>query len=576
MAPFPSIRSLLCLLVPGFVLTASVVYGATQEPSQKAFFVVEYQPTGGPCPAQQYHNEFMFNGRTPTAYTCDDTHAQVGVGLTCADAQAVFAFPVFCENTVYPEWTYGCLPFNPGTLEGKTCDPKPQCKTCDGNAPADPQNSVGDPVDLTTGYVAQTPVDLDLGHGLRFARHYSSASAGQTGVMGKGWEHSLQWTIQSRTTAALHQPLVFVHPPFRTAAVFVQTSPSSPYRGSLTDDGSLTVDSNGTAHYTAVDGTVASFSSASQLISIQPVGEPLITVTYNGNSTTYSNGQQTIVVTTSSGMVSGVTGGGQSWSYTYDSSRNLHTVTGPDPTNPNGTITWTYSYGNPGFLTGISRSDLTQPLATWTYGTALPTFPTPPVATADEQALEQPLSFSYSVPDGNHLLTTVSAGSNQLAVFDTTNGMIFGVTNPRGPANPNSSGVNPVPGGAGVPVPFVSQTVDSGLRTQTKTDKNGNVTSYLNYDPRTNPGSIQEKDAHGNLVRRRDYTYHPTLEAPLTVTETSAVTGVFGDKVETFDYDDPSAPGYNPLTPNANPTIHLFSQTVAGKDSERNWRHGRP
>jgi hypothetical protein len=36
---------------------------------------------------------------------------------------------------------------------------------------------VGDPVDLTTAALSLDPVDLDLGHGLRFARHYSSKTS---------------------------------------------------------------------------------------------------------------------------------------------------------------------------------------------------------------------------------------------------------------------------------------------------------------------------------------------------------------------------------------------------------------
>ncbi|HME72643.1 MAG TPA: RHS repeat-associated core domain-containing protein [Myxococcota bacterium] len=499
------------------------------------------------------------------AYPCDGSGSSPENGLT-SDQSVAFTGIAF---------NYCQTASNPGPFLVNECNlgqEEPAAKD-GGSCPAttaaeDPGNALGDPVDVTTGFLSLTPTDFDLGHGLRFARHYSTAAAqagGTVGPMGLGWGHSLQWTLQRPTdTSGFNLSLVLIHAPFRTPAVFMKSQTGSNYLPSQRGDGSVTVDADGTLHYTAEDGTVATFSPppSNQLISLQPVGDPLITVSANGNTTTYSNGQQTIVVTTNAGQVSTVTGGGQTWSYTYDASQNLKTVTGPDPTSPGGsnTITWTYAYGTAG-LTEIDRSDLTQPLATWTYG---PSYPTNLVGTANEPTLDQPLSFSYSNYSSTTLNTTVSAGSNQLAVFNTANGVISSVTNPSGPPNPSQSGVN-VPGGAGVPVPFASATTNSVVQWQTKTDKNGNVTSYSNYDAFGNPGSISESDSQGNLVRQRAYTYHPVLKTPLTITEASAVTGVFGDKVTTLDYDDPSAPGYNPLTPNANPTIHLFTKIVTGK-----------
>jgi RHS repeat-associated protein len=435
------------------------------------------------------------------------------------------------------------------------------CEACKERA-----NLLGDPINVTNGNLDQTPTDFDLGRGLRFARHYNSANSAQTGPMGLGWEHSLQWTLQRATGQGPPSlPIVFVHPPFHTPAVFIESSlTSNTYLGSQRSDGAITVDGDGTVHYTSENGTVAVFSPSNQLTSIQPVNQPQILVSYSGNATTYSNNQQQIVITTTGGMVSSVAGGGQSWSYTYDSSQNLKTVSGPDPTNSTNTITWTYSYASPGFLIGVNRSDLGQ-LASWTYSPA--PFSTL-IATADDPTLEQPLSFAYQNPDANHLVTTVSVGSTPLAVFDTTNEIIFKATNPQGPPNPsaNSQAPSSVPGGAGAPVPFWMGTVDVAARWQTKTDKNGNVTSYSNYDAQGNPGSISESDSKGILIRHRGYSYHPVLKTPVIVKEASAITGVFGDKVTTFDYDDPSDPLNNPLpAPNTRPTTHLFRKTVTGK-----------
>jgi hypothetical protein len=127
------------------------------------------------------------------------------------------------------------------------------------------------------------------------------------------------------------------------------------------------------------------------------------------------------------------------------------------------------------------------------------------VLTADEPALEQPLTFAYTVPETNRLQTTVKNASSQtLAVFDSTNDMIRTVANSSGPAAP-------VPGGPGVPVPFDEGTIEtvSGattLRWRTKTDPNGNVTLFEDYDAQ---GRAQHGRTPRFCARRRTRVPYP-------------------------------------------------------------------
>jgi YD repeat-containing protein len=420
------------------------------------------------------------------------------------DLSQVTGFPN--DGSIYSVFPYyPCVPAKLGPWTLNKCAANQEPNQCKGGPPAPdasaaPSNALGDPVDVTTGALDQTPTDFDLGHGLRFARHYSSARLSGSAPapqdpMGYAWEHSLEWSIQRRTDPSANLPLIFVRSPFHATTSFIGSQTGNSYTPSQRGDGSLTIDTGGTAHYTAENGTVATFSPSNQLLTLQPLGEPLINVSTGTNSTTYSNGQQVIVITTYSsganaGQISTVTGGGQTWNYTYDGSQNLQTVTGPDPTSTTGgTITWTYGYSGAGLLSSITRSDLpqNQTLASWAYNSLYAGL----VSAADEPTLDQPLSFSYSNYSSTSLNTTVSAGSNQLAVFNTTNSVVSTVTNQSSgaPTNPNPYGVNPVPGGAGVPVPFALATTDSLNRWQTQTDKNGNVTSYSNYDAFWNPAA---------------------------------------------------------------------------------------
>jgi YD repeat-containing protein len=101
-------------------------------------------------------------------------------------------------------------------------------------------------------------------------------------------------------------------------------------------------------------GVQADFDPPDRLVALLVPGEPAIAVSYAGSTTTYSDGSRSIAVTTyasgtNAGRVSTVVAGGETWSYGYDASQNLTSVTGPDPStpSPSDTITWTYVYTTP-------------------------------------------------------------------------------------------------------------------------------------------------------------------------------------------------------------------------------------
>jgi len=503
-----------------------------------------------------------------------DTGAQTG---SCNDGGSV-------ANGI-PGQSPGC--YEPGQVTigpliangcGKNHDDPPACKA--GGSTSDLRRSnaglVGDPVDLRTGALSLDPVDVDLGRGLRFARHYSSKTTVQS-VLGKSWAHSLDWKL-FRMTAGPY-PVVIVKEPLRPAVAFA-TNGSDGYVTSALNGGSVTVDGSGVVHYTSDTGIEGDFDTLNRLVALRPPGEPEIAVSYGTDSTTFSNGSQTLVVSVypsghaSAGLVASVAANGEIWSYAYNSGKYLTTVIGPDPSTPSttDTVTWSYVYtaGSSNRIARIDRSSGagTTTLATWTWSGQNR------VSSADEPALEQALQFSYATPQTNVLRSTVSNASGQtLAVFESdtevTKGILTSVTNSSGP-------MAPLPGGAGVPVPFVAATTTGtpSRLLETKTDKNGNVTLYEDYDEHGHPRRIVEGWIDGagapgvfsvddTWARSREYTYHPVLGEPLTITEASAIPGA-PEKVTTFDYDDQAAPGDNPSVPNEEPTSRMHGRIEQG------------
>ena len=509
-----------------------------------------------------------------------------GSGYLFTSTIAIYSCDTGAPGCAYPQpspplpTSNGCFPEGVviAPLVTDSCskakdDPR-ECKIGGNSSDATRGNAglVGDPVDLTTGALSLDPVDVDLGNGLRFARHYSSKTTFQT-TMGKSWSHGLEWKL-FRATAGSY-PVVMVKEPLRPTIAFASDGTS--YTTSVLNGGSVSVEANGVVHYKSDLGVEADFDAQNQLIALRQPGKPEIAVSHGANSTTFTNGSQSLVLSfyssgTHAGLVSSVVANGETWTYAYNSSKYLTTVVGPDPSTPSttDTVTSTYVY-TPATSNRITRIDRTTgagttTLATWTY-TASPFR----VSSADEPALEQPLQFSYSTPSGILRTTVKNASSQTLALFDTStaSGVLTSVTNPTGP-------LAPLPGGPGVPVPTVATTTVSATNplTRTETDRNGNVTLYDNYDDNGRPQSIVEGWVDGPgapgvfsvddiWARWREYTYHPVLDDPLTIAEESVISGA-PDKVTTFDYDDPLAPGDNPAIPNEDPTGRMHARVEAG------------
>jgi hypothetical protein len=110
--------------------------------------------------------------------------------------------------------------------------------------------------------------------------------------------------------------------------------------------------------------------------------------------------------------------------------------------------------------------------------------------------------------------------------------------------------------------------------TKTQTDQNGNITLFENYDSDARPGRVVEgwidgtaqpgvfsaDDTFASLV---ETTWHPVLREPLVETSPSVLPGG-GTRATIYDYDDPAAPGDNPLVPNQAPTQRIYARIEQG------------
>jgi RHS repeat-associated protein len=190
--------------------------------------------------------------------------------------------------------------------------------------------------------------------------------------------------------------------------------------------------------------------------------------------------------------------------------------------------------------------------------------------------------ISYTTGAGLLSATVRNASSELLAVYQSkysantvadpiraTTGLITSVSNATGP-------VAPVPGGAGVDVPFIAQTTigPKSPLVKERTDKRGNKTLFENYDNQdrpgrevkgwvdgpSSPGVFSPDDTYAAL---EETVWHPVLQKPLIEYKPSVMPGG-GTRSMIYDYDDPATPGDNPAVPNQAPTQRVHAVTEQG------------
>ena len=468
-----------------------------------------------------------------------------------------------CQTDEHNAWSNALTPEQcaPVAAVYDECDPGPEPPGCGG-----PTNNVGscigDPVDVTTGNLEQMATDLDLGRGLAFTRHYASDEGSTTASpLGPHWRSSLDWRLvydapdPTVETALVWRPLGGSDLFLRFTSPITQTA--SPWTGGTHAQGGVTGGPASGFVYTHRDGTRVYFDGQTrQLEKIEPPGEAPIVAQATGSLTTFRQGEACLAVTRAAGRVESVasrpaatcdTGpNDQLWTYAYDAAGCLHTVTangypGVDPPQgqTQGVVSWSYTYeqGSCARLERVERAvnSVISQVSQWTYDVA------GRVTSIDEPALDQKLSLAY--PETAPAVTEVRDASGAVLLATVT-------------ASANRTRIESVSGlgGPGFAVPFKDATFTEGPGLagapeglwRTTTDLNDVKTLYEEHDTRGRPRFVTEgwRDLNGNGVidgtetyeRRREHTYHPRLDAPLTITQRSVLSPA-GNRVETSVYD---------------------------------------
>jgi RHS repeat-associated protein len=347
---------------------------------------------------------------------------------------------------------------------------------------------------------------------------------------------------------------VIVRRPLHHPAAFVKLAGDTDWRAPGRTQGALAGDVSGPLTYTAPDGTQVDFGAANELLAIRPPGEPQIDVTASGDMRTFTNGLNTLAIVHEGasdphpGKVKEVWADGvERASFTYDAARFLTAASVLDPGDLSTLVGWSFVYdaGNPARLKTITRTAGSEVTTwSWTY------VPNQVMAqTADEPALDQPLGFDWSDPSQ----PSVTAGGQTVATLDVQDGIVLGASGSGAP---------------GIALPWASATVESEGsfirgRVQTRTDPRGYLTRYADYDARDRPGRVVEAEGQPE-ERVTEYLWHPRLDQPREITRESTLTGLMEART-VFDYDDPAAPGDDPLEPNESPTDLVFAQIESGK-----------
>jgi RHS repeat-associated protein len=203
------------------------------------------------------------------------------------------------------------------------------CKSAVG---AMPQDSVGEPINVTNGntYLQQTDYSLPgAGPATNITRTYNSVFQ-RSGLFGKGWSTDYDEALQIYTSTFVRW--------FRAdgqATNFMRSSGSGPFAPVEGDfHGSLTQNGDSSFTLSFKDGSVHRFSSAGKLLSLVDINGNQTTLTYTSGklaSIMDPFGRVVTATTDSSGRVLTLTDGiGKFATYVYGSSGELTSVTYAD------------------------------------------------------------------------------------------------------------------------------------------------------------------------------------------------------------------------------------------------------
>lgn len=362
------------------------------------------------------------------------------------------------------------------------------------------ETSVGNPINFSLGFKHETVTDYSSGS-LSFTRQYRSDASWYTGHAGANWRHNYDLSVLSDGTNAT----------VTTAQGLVYTFENTGSGWSvITDDSNFTAtleDTAGGFTFTDTNDARYYFDSIGKVTRIEYRAGDSLNLAYDGSNRLISvtDEQGKTLVFTYSGLesrVSTMTTEDGIYSYSYDANGNLETVTKPD------TKVITYHYEDTNFInamTGITDEKNVR-YSTYSYDTQ-------GRAVSSEHANGvNNFTIAYNADDS--VTTTNPLGKQTTFYFETIKG-VRRIVNVDGHASANCAAANK------------AYTYDANGWIASKTDWNGNVTSYIR-DSRGLVTSMSEADG-STESRTTTYTYDPVYRLPDVITEVGLTTN--------YDYD---------------------------------------
>ncbi len=488
-----------------------------------------------------------FRSSTPAAL-CPPTsligHTNTCYSYSLSEAGCVFTYVnPHCSRVVgtiaytlpiIPITTYSC-PAG-GRVSGTSCINAPACplgqirNAITGKCGLPPKNNggndcnkgnninFGNPINAGTGNKWQHETDLTGdAFGLTFDRYYNASITANTANLGAGWLHAYTRSSTVQSTGAwvtIRRNDGKEYNFQQNAGVWITDADVPDRLDELKDSSNIRIG----WRYTTADNAIETYNASGKLTSITDPSGLTQTLTYSDTSTpatiaattdllisvTDSFGRQLAFSYDSNNRISTLTDpAGGVYRYGYDANNNLASVTYPDGASK------TYHYENTSFpnaLTGITDENGNR-FATYTYDAQGHATSTEHAGGVERASLVYNADGSSTVTDALNTARTYH--------FQT----ILGVVKPTGQSQP---------GGSGCGASASALTYDANGNVASRTDFNGNLTTYT-YDLSRNletsrTEGLTASGATTPETRTITTLWHPSLRLPVQITNANQQT----------------------------------------------------
>jgi YD repeat-containing protein len=411
---------------------------------------------------------------------------------------------------------------------------KPVGQQCLGNKSDGPscKESTPHPIHTATGnkYWSDTDYASAAQEGVKFIRQYNSHHTLALGTLGTAWLHNYDRKIVTGLTINGANVLVMKRPSGVAYIYVINGSTYTSQDADVVDQLSANLNTSGTKigwkYYVANDNSTEVYDNAGKLLTITSRTGVVQTLTYSDSTTPAT------VAPSANMLLSVVDSFGRKLSFVYDSNGRIATMT--DPANAK----YTYSYDANNNLVSVTYPDTKTKTylyneSAYTGGTNLPNAMT---GIVDENNVRY-ATYWYDA-HGRAYKEQHAGGVDQYQVGYSSDGSNSTITDPLGTTRTTNFTIvlgvikgtgQSQPGGAGCGASSNAVSYDANGNVASKTDFNGNVTTYQ-YDLMRDLETSRTEASGTPQARTISTQWHPTYRLPVVIAEPLRLT--------TFNYDN--------------------------------------